>query len=730
MKTTKTISLMRLAFGGHNCPKSVLLALGLGLNLASVLQAQVVLNPAWRVTPDTNKPGFKWNYFQAGSNTGNNNERTESDLAGLSTFANVGDPDSIGAAITNAAPANPTNGLLYFEIATTINLSKTDGGGGGYFPGDQLEPGINLTVSTDGQSAEILSYLTLPAGTTYMGVRSDDGFKCESGPNPADAFGRVTVGERPGGAGDLLFSFVVPPGGAGTYPFRVIWENGGGDSAIEWYTADSATPTTRVLVNDVANGGIPAYRALPGAAAIPPAVKSVTPPALPRQLEGLYNKVTMVVADGSTSVDTNSISLQIDGSPVAISVGRAGSQVTVSSPALSGLRVASEGHTAVVTFKDVPGTYSRTQQWAFYNIENLILPASPVTGENFDSYPEASSPATTVPPGWTATNYTWLEVNPAAGVGVWDLTSNDNDPFVNWIMITTNTVFPLEDEVLINDQTQTINGIPLTNGWMSGNLIYAASDGRARRCVDTNGVNIPTEYAPQIQITVSAPFNLSSVTNPVLTFSSGVRISGNHEQDALEYSVDNGATWLPGMIMQNSATVFVNPDGTFDAEKMLTNVWADVAKFPVVQDSSRYFVSNGPLGQKFGDVLLTPISPALSPFVVNRNDTVRARRVEAIRLPEASKKSQVRLRFTHYGSCGWMWGIDNIAFYDIAPSTPPPAITSVAASGGSVTIKWANGGELQSSPSIVNPVWTSTGNMLGTYTEPVTAGQKFYRVKR
>ena len=60
------------------------LALGLAAAalLTGPLQAQVTLDPAWRVTPDTNKPGFKWSYFQAGSNTGNNNERTESDLAG------------------------------------------------------------------------------------------------------------------------------------------------------------------------------------------------------------------------------------------------------------------------------------------------------------------------------------------------------------------------------------------------------------------------------------------------------------------------------------------------------------------------------------------------------------------------------------------------------------------------------------------------------------------------
>src|SRR5207253_4904543 len=96
--------------------------LALSLALAALwsgnLQAQVTLDPAWRVTPDTTKPGFHWNYFQNNddANTANNNSRTEADLAGQATDAtgapleNLGDPTVVGAAIGPAAPANPTNG--------------------------------------------------------------------------------------------------------------------------------------------------------------------------------------------------------------------------------------------------------------------------------------------------------------------------------------------------------------------------------------------------------------------------------------------------------------------------------------------------------------------------------------------------------------------------------------------------------------------------------------------
>ena len=78
---------------------------------------------------------------------------------------------------------------------------------------------------------------------------------------------------------------------------------------------------------------------------------------------------------------------------------------------------------------------------------------------------------------------------------------------------------------------------------------------------------------------------------------------------------------------------------------------------------------------------------------------------------------------------GWWWGVDNLAFYDI-PASVQPHIDSITVSAGQVTIRWSNGGTLESSPSLTSPVWTSTGNALGTFSEPVAPGKKFYRVKR
>lgn len=684
------------------------------------LQAQTVLDPAWRVSAvDAAKPGFVWNFFSAPPARGNSSSRAEEDLAGLSIdsttggpLANIADPTAIGAALAEAKPADPANSVLRFEIAGVINLSKTEGDSKGNFTPDELEPGLNSAESTDGQAAEILTYLTLPAGTITMGVNSDDGFQTFAGPNPTDIFGRVGLGGFEGGRGasDTTFTFVVQQ--AGTYPFRTIWENGGGDSNIEWFTVKE--DGTKVLLNDTANGGVPAFRALASSAAVPPYVKVASPLPVPRQLDSTSGEVKLVIVDGSTKVDDASVTLSVDGAATPLTKTRLGSSLTVSTGVLPGLHLPSEAHHAVLTYKDATGNYTRTQAWTFYNLENLVLPAKPVTGETFDSYPEASSRETTVPPGWVATNYTYKETEG------WDLGDISSDAYLDWVMISTDTVLEREKEVMDNNKAQLLNGQPVTN-WMSGNLIFVASDGRKRNIPDPDGG--PNISVGQIQIVVSAPFNLSTVANPVLTFMSGARLSGNKEQMTAEYSVDKGATWSPIIYMRNSSTVKLLADGSYDAVGMSTNMDTEITKWPDPV--------TGPKGGNFGDMIAAPISPALAPYFANRNDGVAARRIEAIRLPLASKQSDVRLRFTHAGSCGWEWGIDNIAFYDIAGAvSEAPNITSVGVAGGSITVKWSGGGTLESASAPTGAAWTTSGNSSGTFTEAVPAtGAKFYRVK-
>ncbi|MHB8520678.1 MAG: hypothetical protein ACYDH9_07955 [Limisphaerales bacterium] len=672
------------------------------------VQNYVPLDPGWQVTAvDTNKPGFSWNIFANpdGANTANSNERAENDLKMLAVDANgvilpnLADPAAVGAAVGPGVASTAANGLVHFEIATTISLDI----GATNMPGAPSTDG-----STDGQAAEVRTYLKLPAGVVRMEVNSDDGWRLYAGAQPADAFGRAVLAEHNDGTGPVQFSFLVSQ--AGVYPFRMIWENGTGGSHLTWYSFDATGK--KALVNDRANGGVPAYRALVAGTTVQPYIAAVTPIPAIHQIEVANTNLTILLADGTHPVDDASVSLTVDGKSITPIKQRQGSLLSVSDggAAFPGLQLPSDVHTATVTFKDSTGAYSRSQQWTFNNIQILILPATPVVQENFDSYPEATSTANTVPPGWTAWNYT-LENTPG-----WDLTAKDSDSYKNWIIISTDTATSIEGSSLNNDPTQTINGQPVAS-FASGNVLWATSDGRS-------GV--------QAQFCTSAPFNLSSVNNPVLIYSSLMRASGNAnaQADGIEYSIDDGKTWLPGVIYVtiaygNEGYVKLLPDGTIDVNRTLNAPfsvlnWVD----PVTQQAG---------GGTFGSGLAEPVTQALAPYLAPRSQNVAtSTKVDGIRLPLASKQKSVRLRFYQLGNCSWWWGVDNLAFYDIAPTTSSrPTIDNIAVAGGQVTVKWSNGGTLESSASLSSPSWTSSGNSSGTFTEPVAAaGNKFYRVRQ
>jgi len=679
-------------------------------NWSWTVQYYVGLDPNWRVTSvDTTKPGFNWNIFANAdpANVGNSNERAEADLSLQavdstgSTLDNNADPNAVYGALGAAAAPSPANAPIHFQIPGTINFDIAN---------TNMPGAPSVDGSTDGQAAEVLTYLSLPEGVVQMQVDSDDGWRLYAGAQPADVFGRAVVGEHNDGTGPINFSFLVTQ--AGVYPFRLIWENGKGGSRLNWYSVSSSGNT--VLINDVAHGGIPAYRALVSGTAVPPIVTGVSPVASLHQMEVPNTNLFLILLDGTHAVADASVTLTVDGKNVTPIKQRSASYLTVSDggTAFPGLQLAGDVHSAILTYSDSTGTYSRTQQWNFDNIESLILPDNPVVSENFDSYPEATSVANTVPPGWTAWNFT-QENTPG-----WDLTDKSSDPFKNWIIITSTTMIGVEPSALNYNQNQTINGQPITN-FASGNVLWATSDGR-------NG--------PQVQFCTSAPFNLSSITNPVLVYSSLMRMSanGNAQTDGIEYSIDGGTNWLPGIIYVTIAyssenNIKLNADGSVDAVRTLNaptplfGNWIDVQ-------------TGQPKGGNFGSGLAEPVTPALSPYIAPRSDTTtRSTKVDGFRLPLASKQKDVRLRFYQLGNCSWWWGVDNLAFYDIAPpfvSTPPPHIGSISVSGGQVTIVWSNGGTLQYSPTLSNPIWTSTGNSSGTFTEAKTSGNRFYRVSR
>jgi hypothetical protein len=665
------------------------------------------LEASSKVTPDTSKPGFNWNIFANSTDQTTSNQRAENALAGLlkdtdgNPLPNYADPNAQGAARDVTTAPSPENAPIHFEILGVINLTQAstddaDNHNGNFTPDEQM-PGVpELDGSNDGIAAEIITYIELPAGVTIMGINSDDGFRTTAG-NPLDVFGAILMGEFDSsrGAADTLFPIVVKE--AGVYAFRTLYEEGNGGANIEWFTVKA--DGTKVLVNDTAKGGYKAYRALLGGTH--PVIKSVSPQPVPRQVNQTSPTLSVVIADGTNPVKDNTIVLKVDGQEVTTTKTRSGSLVTVTY-APTTLQVPDQNHTAEITFAENSTSYTRTQDFTFRNLKNLVLPTPKVT-ENFDSYTEG-----TVPTGWNAVNFT------TPGDAGEDLDNLNSDTYKGWIVVSRDRLSGLKSRIFNVAPGQTLNGVEVTVDDLSqGNLLYAESDVRG---------------GDQVQFITSKPFNLSAITNVVMSFAS-LYEQNQDNIGAVEYSVDGGATWLPVVyfldIADSGGDIKLNADGSVDALATLNSPNPDTAAW----------VDNGvQKGDKYGDALLAPITASIGNFIAPRinDDSTIDKRIEVFRLPAAGKKADVRLRFAQLGTGSWYFGVDNIAFYeDPAPVSNPveEATLTVSKSGGQITLSWTGGGTLQSADKVTGP-WSTAASQTNPQNVTTSGTAKFYRVSQ
>jgi len=661
----------------------------------------VTLTPDLKVTPNTSAPGFAWRIFANQANTTANNARAETSLAGMlmdtdgvTPLPNNANPTVQGVALAPAVAPNPANASLKFEIAGVINLDSAAGSSGNFQPDGQM-PGLPGTDgSSDGAAAEVLTYVELPAGLVVMGVNSDDGFSTSVGQAPKDAIGRVTAGEYDAAraSADTLFYLSVQQ--AGVYAFRTLWENVTGGANIEWFTVNG---TNKVLINDLANGGLKAYRAT--AASAPPYIKYVSPAPVLRLFNQPSKSLVIVLADGDTAIDDNSIALKMDGAAVATVKSRAGSSVTLTYTPTT-LQFPVDSHQVELTFKNVGGSYTRTAQWSFCNLLNIVLPA-PVLLENFDSYAEGS-----VPTGWVEKNFTDCSSTYCATPGL-SLDNLNSDTYRAWVVVSRDRLQGLKGRIFNCAPGQTSNGVPVDVDMLSqGNLIYAESDVR-----DGN----------QVQFLTTKAFNLSTVANPAISFSS-LYEQNQDSMGAVEYSVDGGTNWLPVVYYLDSVDsggdIRLNTDGTVDAVKTFTDPNTDTAVW-----------TDGGVqkGGNYGDGIAAPITQALGRFVaprINDNNTID-KRLEIYRLPAAAHKADVRLRLAQLGTGSWYFGVDNLAFYDVV--APAASKVTITVAGSNATISWTGIGTLLVANSVSGP-WTPADSQANPQTVPISGTSKYWRI--
>jgi hypothetical protein len=339
-----------------------------------------VLDVADKVTPDTTKRGFVFNIHQNGGMTENSYVRAIDQLAGRLGH-NHADPAAQSSAIAPAAaPATPFSPIS-FELDSVINFNIDpaagdlgDFGTDAQMPGTPgLDPlqngdqGVNASGVQNGLlngiAADIVYYVELTAGLHTFIVNSDDGFTTFVGP-VNDVFKRKVAGQfdLPGGRGASDTSFQVFVPADGVYPFRTIFEQGGGGGNIELVEVLS-DGITKVLMNDDASGASKTYRAATGPDVAGATAVASLNPSVGDTRGDANGAVTVVIAEGSDTVDLTSVVLKIDGTAVTATPQRTGSKITVSGKPATALTLRAS-HNASITFK-AGAAAARTETWSF-----------------------------------------------------------------------------------------------------------------------------------------------------------------------------------------------------------------------------------------------------------------------------------------------------------------------------------------------------------------------------
>ena len=417
---------------------------------------------------------------------------------------------------------------------------------------------------------------------------------------------------------------------------------------------------------------------------------------------------TAAILDQDTQLNTNSVQLLVDGLLMAHTLTKIGTTnfITYTQPFLS---APSTTHTNKLIFADngIPTRKTNVNVFTIASWTNVYLPA-PLYSEDFDQLPLATNgPPTVFPAGWTATNCT----DPAAVVG-WDLYDERSDAYMDWVITTM--------DIAVNNtgwgaNILNVNGPIVVNGALvtvlgSNKVAFAASDRRS---------------GSQIQIMLTGDYNLTGQSNVYVAFNS-MYTQNQDNIDSLEYSIDQGATWLPIVYLLNSAADdIIITNGVIDAYATLTTIHSDAAFCTGSGDGNYYGAFIGVASNLWG---------TLGPYFSARIDDNQkeSHRLEKYRLSQADGQPKVRFRFMQAATDSWVWAVDNFGIYSI-PSPAPLQIGSFTRSGTNITINWngigGNFSGLQKTTNLSPANWVNIPGTIGqtNYAEPIGGNTAYYR---
>lgn len=679
----------------------VLLAVGLAHSLAQTVE--IPASFAWPInSADQAAPGFKVRVAQASPDEVGfvrleaSSARAEAQLAGVLMNPSTRQP------YADIAGRTGFNADGTFDEPAVIDYEQ-EGNATSYVPG--VPAGA---PSTDDFALEAVTFLELTPGVYTMIVNSDDGFRVTAGLDARDWFKRITVGEAEGGrsAADTAFTFSVAQ--EGLYSFRLLWYEAGGGANLSWFSDEN-----RVWVNDVSNGGVQAYRSI--TAPQPAYIRYVTP--APNAVGVSRSPVLQLqIGDGDQAqVDQDAIELFLNDVKVAATFEKKGS-ITIVTYAPHTLPALSTNKVRLVFADTATPPVTRTEEYTFRasELESITLPA-PLHFENFDSTPEGS-----LPPGWTEVSYT----DQSASSPDIDFENLDSAAYAKWTVVNADrfkgsfVTYSNPDNatswendyqrVLSFNPANIVNDQVVTN-LASGRFLFGNSGYR-------NG-------AGQVLYVFTPDFDLTGKSNVFLSFHS-LWEQNQDSMASVEYSIDEGQTWLPIIYMIDAADILKDAADQTDAVATLTAEPGDIAYYtdPITGETR---------GGSYGAFIGAEITPGLAPFISGRadDDAVGSKRVELFRLEDADNRPKVRFRFAHAGADSWYFGIDDFGLYSIGAGSP--AIQAVR-QGSSIALNWtgAAGLGLQRATAVSGSVWEDVPGTLGasSFTEPAAGAAAFYRI--
>lgn len=451
--------------------------------------------------------------------------------------------------------------------------------------------------------------------------------------------------------------------------------------------------------------GAPSSGGIPSEVQVTPFARNISPTgggASPEQ------NFFAVIENSFTSLDTNSVRLSLNGQEVTPTLTVVGETTEVSVTNAALLPAGSTNTWELIYSDDATPASSVTNRIPFVvaNYQTISIPA-PLYFEDFEGTAEGSLPA-----GWTNLSFTEIQ-NPEE-----DLGNLDSATYGRWTVVEAERFrgtfvsysdpFQVIDDyqrVLLSNPTYVISN-RLVKDFASGKFAFANSGYR-------NGASQVLElYTPD--------FDLTGRANVHLVFHS----IWEQNQDSIagaEYSIDQGATWLPVVYMIHAADILSMDDQVLGAATLNAEH----------NDVARYLDNEGvERGGTYGAFIKAPISDALAPFISGRidDDPRDSKRIEIFRLPDADNQAKVRFRFFHAGTDSWYYGIDNFGLYSIVPVDPPDQVV-ISKSGDNVIISIPGGARLQKATSLSTPDWQTLDTPAGasSYTEAASGSTAFFR---